>query len=139
MMIYLINSLPNACLPTEGNTITISGISEVEAASLLLKADHYRDYDDNIAPYVLSKNVMSVIGHQSVADAIATRLDNGATAYGSPIAIHIPVNRATISPQPGDKLVCYLAVPPRRLNGEDDRWTVAEISSMEIKWILVQY
>lgn len=132
------NSFPNALQPSAGNTITINGITTKEALELLTP-DVYQDLDRHIAPVELSADVVSCIGHQSVADLLSDLLWYNAKIGGKPVKPSVAVNRIIVTPQAGDKCLCLLSTPPRRLAGENDRWTVEEISSMPTKWVVVSF
>lgn len=138
-MIYLLNSFPNALQPVEGQQISIKGISTSEAQMLLTTVDPYQDHDDHIAPTQLSKGIVSAIGHQSVADLVSDLLWNDAHHCYKPVKPQVLVNRISVRPVAGDKCVCLLSTPSRRLAGEDDRWTVEEIKTMPTKWVVVYF
>jgi hypothetical protein len=136
-MIYLLNSFPNALQPSDGSSIKIDGISTAQAVEILTTFNQCWNYN-TIAPLQFRDDVTSGIGHQSVAALIGTLFDNGATIDGSPCIITCEVNRISVAPVAGDRVVCLLSVPSRRL-AEGEQWSLEEIQSMSTKWIVVSY
>lgn len=140
MAIYLMNSFPNALMPTEGSALTVKGLSAKQVVNLISCPNHYADYDDNIAPHELNADVISCVGHSSTADLFSKVLGAavGAQINFNALPLDIPVNRVQANPQAGDVVVAGLFTSNRRL-AEGELYSEQDILAMPIKWIMVSY
>lgn len=137
MTTFLLNSFPNSLIPDVGD-VTITAITASDVITLIAEVDYYRDWDGAQPPYILRRDVISCVGHESTAAMYATALGKevGAVdAYGNLLVVDgINTSRQQANPQPGDIVVAGLFTSPRRLP-EGQLWSEDEIISMPIKWI----
>lgn len=109
-MLSLLNSLPNAFMPTPGQSLVVQGVTEKYATDLL------------------QGGFESFVGHESFAQILSERT-----------GVEIPVHRG-MAPSPmggfGAKALVAMVQPPRRL-AEGEAWTEEEILAMPITWVLV--
>ena len=137
MTTFLLNSFPNSLIPAVGD-VTITTINCGDVISLVAEVDYYRDWDGPQPPYILRRDVISCVGHQSTAAMYALVLGKevGAVdAFGNLLVVDgISTSRQQANPQPGDIVVAGLFTSPRRLP-EGQLWSEQEIINMPIKWI----
>jgi hypothetical protein len=139
-MYYLLNSLPNALLPKVGAACQITGLTLQQACDYLLTEDFEQDYDDNVVPMQLRKDVISAVGHYATAQLFSYQFSNqiGATLEWELLPVLVPTCRLDVKLNSGDELICGLFVSPRRL-GLGEQWTEDEIMNTPVSWILVEF
>ncbi|MCA6430155.1 MAG: hypothetical protein IM613_12040 [Cytophagales bacterium] len=139
MTIYLLNALPNSLISCYKPTVIIPTSAQTVAYGCS-EADYHADFDDNIPPRVF--NATSAIGHESTAYLFQAVFEAAIDAHHAfqPLRGYykIPVNRTPITPIKGDTVFCGLFTPPRRL-AEGSLWTEAEILSMPINWVYIDF
>lgn len=139
MTIYLLNALPNSLISHDRPTVIIPTSAQTVAYTCS-KPNLYADFDDNIPPRLF--NATSAIGHESTAHLFASVFETAIDAHHAfqPLRGYykIPVNRTPITPAKGDTVFCGLFTPPRRL-AEGSLWTEAEILSMPINWVYIDF
>jgi hypothetical protein len=139
-MYYLLNSLPNALLPTLGKSCKITGISLKDACDYLLTEDYDQPFDDTVLPMKLHNNVVSAVGHYATAQLFSYLFSQEVWAKYKYelLPVLVPVNRIEVKLNEGDKLICGLFVSPRRL-GLGEQWTEDEIMNTPVSWVLVEF
>jgi hypothetical protein len=139
MTTYLMNALPNSLFPTEGCTMTVTGISEKEAVVLLTEPDWYIDFDDNITPRVFTG--VSAVGHASTAKVLSRIFNirvNAHHAFSLVESVVIPHSRVQVTPVAGDVVVAALFTSTVRLE-EGVQYTEQELLALPIRWIVVDF
>lgn len=110
-MIRVLNSLPTSFLPTEGQEMTLQGISLEKVKGVLMGG-----------------KFTSHIGHEATAAALSTLL-----------GVEVAYSRAPApSPQeaPGDTYIIASCPMPRRL-GEGERLSEEEILAITPRWVAI--
>jgi Domain of unknown function (DUF1874) len=111
----LLNALPAAFMPLQGQSLLIKGVSLDEMKAAVAAASYMG-------------GLVSHVGHDSTADMFSRLL-----------GVEVATNRAP-APTPGEgEAPIYLIgsfTPPRRL-AEGELWAEGEILAMPIRWLLI--
>jgi len=131
--IYLTASIPNTFLTTFKST-KIKKLTKEQFVNFVSEIDQYQDYDNNLAPLKLKKQIVTSLGHENVCSILSNILDNGATLSNKSIAPRFEVNRRQIALDKSDQVLAFIFIPPRRL-AEGETWTESDFNSMQIEFI----